>query len=133
MNHTLEHVDDPLIVLKKIYKILKKDGIVLIDVPNAGGLASKVLKNKWPYRLPREHKSQFTRTSLVNLFKETGFKPIHSESRSGIFEFANPKAEIWEALIKRKKRFFTDILNIPYDILVTYLDMGDSITIVGRK
>jgi 2-polyprenyl-3-methyl-5-hydroxy-6-metoxy-1,4-benzoquinol methylase len=133
MNHTLEHVEDPLSVLKKIYKILRKEGIVLIDVPNAGGLASKILGNRWPYRLPREHRSQFTRKSLANLFREAGFKPIHSESRSGIFEFANPRAEIGEALIKGKKRFFTDIVNIPYDIFVTYLDMGDSITIVGRK
>jgi len=133
MNHTLEHLDNPLLVLKKVYKILKKDGIFLVDVPNAGGIASTILGSKWPYRLPKEHKHQFTSKSLSKIFEETGFKVIHFESRSGIFEFANPFAEIWEALIHRKKRFFTDIVNIPYDILVTFFDAGDSMTLVGKK
>ncbi len=133
MNHTLEHVDDALLVLKKIYKILKKGGIVLIDVPNSGGLGSKLLMDKWPYKLPEEHNYQFTETSLSELFKEAGFEVKYFESRSGIFEFANPIEDIWESLTSLKKRFFTTIINIPYDVLVTALDMGDSMSMVGRK
>lgn len=132
-NHTLEHMENPLKVLQKINTILKPQGILLIDVPNAGGLSSKILKDKWPYRLPKEHKSQFTKQSLSKIFKEAGFEVIHFESRSGIFEFANPFKEIWESLIHGKKRFFTDILNIPYDTFVTFFDAGDSMTLVGRK
>jgi len=133
MNHTLEHLDNPVLVLTKIHKILNKDGILLIDVPNAGGLGSKILGDKWPYRLSEEHKSQFTKESLRKVFEETGFKVIYFKSRSGIFELSNPIQDIWESLISRKKRFFTDIINIPYDILVTALNMGDSMTMVGRK
>ncbi|SRR5258708_27455980 len=133
MNHTLEHVDDALLVLKKIYKISKKGGIVLIDVPNAGGLGSKIWRDKWAYRLPEEHNYQFTKTSLSELFKEAGFEIIYFKSRSGIFELSNPVKDIWESLISLKKRFFTTILNIPYDVLVTSLNMGDSMSMVGRK
>ena len=68
-----------------------------------------------------------------NLFENAGLEVIHFESRSGIFEFADPIEEIWEALIQKKKRFFTDLLGIPYDILVTFFDMGDSMTVVGKK
>lgn len=133
MNHTLEHLDNPVLVLKKIYKILKPKGILLVDVPNAGGLGSIILKDKWPYKLPLEHKHQFTKESLSAIFKESRFKITHFESRSGIFEFANPIKEIWESLIQGKKRFFTNIINIPYDIVVTALKKGDSMTIVGEK
>lgn len=133
MNHTLEHLDDPVLILKKIHKILKKDGLILIDVPNAGGLGSRILKDKWPYRLPEEHKHQFTKQSLSKIFEIAGFQVIHFESRSGIFEFASPFKEILEALITGKKRFFTDILNIPYDTFVTFFDSGDSMTMVGKK
>ena len=42
LNHTLEHMDDPLFVLKKVYSLLKKEGIVFIDVPNFGSLASRI-------------------------------------------------------------------------------------------
>src|SRR3989344_4093940 len=51
MNHTLEHVVDAEIVLAKVYRLLKKGGILFIDVPNAGGLGSMILRDKWPYRL----------------------------------------------------------------------------------
>src|SRR6266404_1559250 len=111
MNHTLEHVDDAKFVMDKIYKVLKKNGIVLIDVPNAGGFGSRIMGDKWPHRLPKEHSYQFTRKSLEEIFEKSGFEVIHFESRSGIFEFANPFEEIWEALIQKKKRFFTDLIN----------------------
>jgi SAM-dependent methyltransferase len=133
MNHTLEHMKKPEKVLEKVYRILKPGGVLLVDVPNAGGLASKILKDKWPYKLPNEHVSQFTRNSLKEIFEKAGFDVIHFESRSGIFEFANPIKEIWEALIHGKKRFFTDLINIPYDIFVTFFDVGDSMSMVGRK
>src|SRR5260221_4358854 len=87
VNHTLEHVDDAIVVMKKIYKILNKTGVVLIDVPNAGGLGSRVLKDKWPYRLSEEHKYQFTRQSLASLYEKAGLEIKHYESRSGMFEF----------------------------------------------
>ncbi len=132
-NHTLEHMDDPLGVLKKANRILKKDGYILIDVPNAGGWGSKVLGDRWPYRLPLEHKSQFTKDSLSKLFKESGFDVVYFESRSGIFEFYDPLLEIRQSFIGMKKRFFTNLINIPYDIFVTSSNMGDSMTMIGKK
>lgn len=132
-NHTLEHVDDPLAVLEKANKVLKKDGTILIDVPNAGGLGSRILGDKWPYRLPEEHKSQFTRKSLSKLFGEAGFEVVYFKSRSGIFEFANPILELWQSLIGLKKRFFFNVLTFPYALVATVFNMGDSMTLVGRK
>lgn len=133
MNHTLEHMDDPDIVLNKINMALKSDGMLLVDVPNAGGIGSTILGDKWPYRLPEEHKHQFTRQTLSKIFEEAGFKIIHFESRSGIFEMANPIKEIFESLITFKKRFFTNIIFLPYSLIATLLDMGDSMSMVGRK
>lgn len=133
MNHTLEHMDNPEMVLKKVNKTLKKDGLLLVDVPNAGGIGSKVLKDKWPYRLPEEHKHQFTKESLVKVFEDSGFKIIHFESRSGIFEMANPIKEIFESLITLKKRFFTNIIFLPYSLIATIFNAGDSMSLVGVK
>lgn len=133
MNHTLEHLDDPVLVLRRIYTLLKKEGILLVDVPNAGGLGSRLLGDKWPYRLPLEHKHQFTKVTLSKVFRDAGFEVVHFKSRSGVFEFGNPVLEIWESMIGMKKRFFTNLINIPYDILVTILNYGDSMTMVGKK
>jgi len=133
MNHTLEHVMDAEIVLAKIYRILKKDGILFIDVPNAGGLGSKLLKDKWPFKLPDEHTYQFTKESLSKMIEDGGYRILHWESRSGLFEFDNPLLELWQALTTFKKRFFTNILLFPYSLLTTLLNMGDSMSIIAKK
>lgn len=38
MGHILEHVKNPILILKRAKKWLKKNGIILIDVPNANSL-----------------------------------------------------------------------------------------------
>lgn len=133
MNHTLEHVKDAEIVLAKIYRLLEKDGLLFIDVPNAGGLGSKLLKDKWPYKLPKEHTYQFTGKSLTKLVEDTGFKVLHWESRSGLFELSNPFLDLFQSLITFKKRFITNVILSPYYLLVTLFNMGDSMTLIAKK
>jgi len=133
LNHTLEHMDSPKDVLAKVKKILRKDGVVFIDVPNFGGLGSKILGKRWPYLLPKEHNHQFTKDSLSNLLQKAGFKVICFESRSGLFEYANPFLELWQALTGLKKRFITDLLTFPYSLIATLLNMGDSMSFVAIK
>jgi 2-polyprenyl-3-methyl-5-hydroxy-6-metoxy-1,4-benzoquinol methylase len=133
MNHTLEHMDNPSYFLSKIYKLLKNNGILFVDVPNAGGVGARLLGKHWPYLAPDEHKQQFTRKTLSDLFKKNGFKIIHFESRSGLFEYANPISELWQALTGMKKRFFTDILTLPFSFLTTLFNAGDSMSLIGKK
>jgi len=127
LNHTLEHMDNPGEVLKKINMLLKDKGIIFVDVPNFGSLSSKILGKKWPYLLPEEHKSQFTKESLTKLLKENGFDILHWESRSGIFEYANPLKELG------RKRFLLDIITSPYCLVATVLRMGDSMSFIAKK
>lgn len=127
LNHTLEHMDNPKLVLKRVNAFLKDGGILFIDVPNFGGLSSKILGKKWPYLLPEEHKSQFTKESLTRLLRENGFYILHWESRSGMFEYADPLKEI------KRKRFLIDIVLLPYSLIATLLSMGDSMSFVAKK
>jgi 2-polyprenyl-3-methyl-5-hydroxy-6-metoxy-1,4-benzoquinol methylase len=133
MNHTLEHIENPLVVLKKAYDLLEKDGIILIDVPNFDSLSSNISGKYWQHLLPLEHNFQFTKESLTKLFEKTGFKVIRWESRSGIFEFADPLKELNDSLLGLKKRFITHIINLPYDIVATAINKGDSMTLIGKK
>ena len=125
LNHTLEHMDNPVQVLKKVHRILKKDGLVYVDVPNFGSLSSKILGKHWPYLVPEEHKHQFTKKALVQILEKSGFKVIHWESRSGIFEYAEP-------LKLNKKRLLKELFLLPYSLLATAFNMGDSISIMGK-
>jgi len=127
LNHTLEHMDDPQGVLRKVNCLLKPGGIIFVDVPNAGGLGAKLLGKYWPYRLPQEHKWQFSRQSLSALLEQNGFKILHWESRSGIFEYANPFLEL------KRKRFLIDVLTIPYALITKLLNKGDSMSFLAKK
>ena len=133
MNHVLEHMDNPAMVLRKVFSLLKRDGLLFVDVPNAGSLGAKFLGKYWPYRLPEEHKHQFTQANLSNLLWVASFKIIYWESRSGLFEYANPWLELWQSLIGLKKRFLFDLCTLPYALCVTILGMGDSMTFLARK
>ena len=133
LNHTLEHLEDPVSVLKKVKEVLKKGGIVFVDVPNFGGLSSRIFGRYWRYLTPEEHLFHFTKESLGKVVKKAGFKVIHYESRAGLFEYGNPISELWEAVSTLKKRFFTDLLTLPFALLSTTLNMGNSMSVIGPK
>lgn len=70
LRHVLEHTFDPVLVLKKIAKVLKDDGVLYLAVPNA-------LKPTYPIRnnhFRNVHIYYFNRISLNNLFCLSGLK-----------------------------------------------------------
>jgi len=133
LNHTLEHLENPLLVLRKVNFLLKDGGIIFVDVPNFGGLSAKIFGRNWALLLPYEHNFQFTLATLRKLLIKSNFKLIYQESRSGLFEYANPFSEVWDALKTGKKRFFTDILGFPGALIATLLNKGSSLSVVGQK
>lgn len=133
MNHTLEHVSNPREVLEKIYVLLKPGGILLIDVPNFSSIRSILYGKNWPYLLPLEHTYQFGKNTLFDLLAKCGFKVIKFDSRSGIFEFADPIGELISSLFGLKRRFIHYVIGLPLDIISTILKQGDSMTFVVKK
>lgn len=133
LNHVLEHIEDPLATLKKARKILKKDGLILIDVPNFGSISARARGVNWGYTAPNEHLWHFTKVSLFLLLTKTGFVPISWEARSGIWDYGNPGKEIWESFVSRKKRFLKNVLTLFPTFVITKLKMGTSLTVVARK
>lgn len=132
-NHVLEHMEDPIGILKKANRVLKKDGIILIDVPNFASLSARIFGSSWQYILPKEHRWHFTPKSLTALLGKSGFKVIHWETHSGIWGYGNPFKEIWQALTGKKKRFFVDILTAFPALAVTKLGLGTGLTVLAKK
>lgn len=76
----LEHLDNPLNILKESRRILRTNGILLLTAPT---YASKSVLEFLSYKLkivnPREikdHKSYFSKESLNKLIKKAGFKNV---------------------------------------------------------
>ena len=71
MWHVLEHVADLKTEIYHLQRILKKDGRLVLALPNYKSYDAEYYKDKWAaYDVPR-HLSHFSQTSIKNIFKET--------------------------------------------------------------
>jgi len=73
LNKVLEHVSDPIAILKKAKKNLLSDGFIYIEVPDAEE-ASKEGKNRQEFVI--EHIHVFSKSSLIYMCKKAGLQTI---------------------------------------------------------
>jgi SAM-dependent methyltransferase len=72
MFHVLEHVPDPVAVVRRTIGWLAPGGLPIIEVPNAGGFGASVFGRAWSgLDLPR-HLSHFTPDTLAKVVERTG-------------------------------------------------------------
>jgi SAM-dependent methyltransferase len=69
----LEHVVDPLAVLKEIRKLLKPGGLFFYTTGNAEPYHGRILS--WRYLLPEVHVSYFEPRTMAHALSLTGFRP----------------------------------------------------------
>lgn len=80
MFHVLEHLPSPSHALGKIYSWLKKNGYIVIEVPNIEGPTAKYKGLNWELIYP-EHRFHFSPGSLQYLLKKNGFEIISVKFR----------------------------------------------------
>ncbi|MFH0864089.1 MAG: class I SAM-dependent methyltransferase [Candidatus Gottesmanbacteria bacterium] len=77
---TLEHIPDLHSFFTEIRRILKKDGLLAIAVPDQAGLTSKILRSHWFDFKSIPHLYFFSPDSLAMVLQQTGFKIILKKS-----------------------------------------------------
>ncbi|MGA9178696.1 MAG: class I SAM-dependent methyltransferase [Desulfobacterales bacterium] len=85
MWHSLEHIPNPHMALQRAKSWLKKDGILVIDVPNYEGTDARKIWHEWDgWSLPY-HYWHFTSKSLKQLLSCHGFTVIkHKDYHSDV-------------------------------------------------
>jgi len=85
MWHSLEHTPNPHMALQKAKSWLKKDGILVIDVPNYEGTDARKIWQEWDgWSLPY-HYWHFTPKSLKQLLSQHGFTVVkHKDYHSDV-------------------------------------------------
>lgn len=74
LNHVLEHVADPLDLLQSCYRILEKNGSIVIRTPNTASLGHRIFRSSWyPLEVPR-HFFLFSRDNISSLVEKAGFR-----------------------------------------------------------
>lgn len=75
LHHVLEHIPSPIDFLKnEVIPLLKKNGLLVIEVPNFASIHSAVNKERWIDLRPRQHLYHFTPRSLQKTIDLSGLK-----------------------------------------------------------
>lgn len=80
MLQLIEHVEDPSLLCRRVYSLLKPGGAFIIETPNLGGLDYRLFAGRWwgHYHFPR-HWNLFSNETLRRMLNECGFEIVHSE------------------------------------------------------
>lgn len=74
--HVLEHMDEPGAVLKRIYRLLSPEGILVLAVPNFSSLEAKRFKDSWFHLDIPWHKYHFSDTTMECLIRKSDLRVI---------------------------------------------------------
>ncbi len=74
---TLEHVPDPLAVLRRVRDLIADDGTVALSTPYFSSLPSRLLGQRWWTLKPAEHIWHYTPYTLRLLAARAGFTVTH--------------------------------------------------------
>lgn len=91
MFHLMEHSENPQLLMEQAAKVLKNDGILILEVP-VSGIISSFFQSKWRFLMPDEHLNIPSVRSVKILAKQNGFK-VCSLTRfgSGVTSGTAPK------------------------------------------
>ncbi len=80
--HVLEHLSEPDLVVRESKRILRRDGLLVIEVPNFASLQAKLSGKSWIYLEAPRHLYHISPKGLCSLLASNGFSVVHISSRS---------------------------------------------------
>ncbi len=109
MFDVIEHVPNPKETILEAKRILKKDGILVINTPDAESLWARVLGGNWQLIMPPEHINYFSPKNLGNYLKENGFEVLVNTKigKSFTIQYILKMLYKWQG----SKIFLTDIFS----------------------
>ncbi len=79
--HVLEHVPDPLKVMKRVREWLKEDGVVVLNCPNYASPTRALFGAHWDLLKVPTHFFHFTPATLRALLEQSGFQGMKNVKR----------------------------------------------------
>ena len=76
----IEHLTNPLEVLRVLKRALKKNGLLVFSTPDVESLPARLTKHKWiGYKLSDEHLTYFSKKTVALLLEKAGFTLVSSK------------------------------------------------------
>ncbi|OCC14669.1 SAM-dependent methyltransferase [Dissulfuribacter thermophilus] len=105
ISHVIEHVYDPIGLLKECLRVLKPKGYLVILTPNIKSLGHRFFRNSWLHLDPPRHLYLFSSDTLRACCQQVGFliKSLHSPVRYARGTFVSSK------VIQKYSRFSDEL------------------------
>jgi SAM-dependent methyltransferase len=94
MFDVIEHLLEPIAILRTVHRMLRPGGAVLISTPNLNALSRTALGHGWAVLSPAEHLYYFTEATLTRGLESAGFSGvrfIRENPSLGVLETMNPR------------------------------------------
>jgi 2-polyprenyl-3-methyl-5-hydroxy-6-metoxy-1,4-benzoquinol methylase len=117
LHEVIEHVSDPIALLKECARILRPNGVLLVGTGNTDSWTRQVQKSKWDFFDMKKHGghiSFFSPKSLNILASRTGFSVVKVVTHNVSF---CEKDEL-PYILYRTIKIVTELLNLPSKLLM---------------
>ena len=84
MGQSIEHIDDPVRVLRHLRRLLAPDGVLVVSTPNLDSREIDWFGPTWAHWHPPYHRYIFSKKGLHSLAFQVGLLPLHFQT------FSNP-------------------------------------------
>jgi SAM-dependent methyltransferase len=139
----LEHVRDPVSTLRRVQRILRPGGLLVLSVPNRDAWDARLFGSHWAGLDVPRHFSVFSPRHLVRALEEAGFVDPEVQNLSGSFHAFALSVRSWLAGGSRWARIGPTIANavdstplqlltLPYFQLVKRLKRATSMVVIAR-
>ncbi|MFK5948609.1 MAG: class I SAM-dependent methyltransferase [Methylococcales bacterium] len=142
LSHVIEHVFDPVELLKQCALLLTDDGVLWLETPNMKSYGFRVYKSNWRGLEPPRHIVLFSDKSLIDALHKAGFVCIEQKCHclAGVYtalqsEKLLDKLTVQSSISQKGFRLIKAIFRIVYIELSQQLSKSkrEYLTIIARK
>lgn len=138
MNHTIEHIFDPLRLLEQCYKLLAPNGYVYIETPNLNSLAHWIFKRNYVFIDAPRHLWIWSKESLMKAALREKFKIEECKTTNyyaaSIYDKSMLIKKVGKAKLNREISFAGRLFSkVEHIINILMKDIGEDVYLVLRK